>query len=222
LLETKSAIYSSRPWIVMTDELQKWDYLSALAPYGDRHRRLRQYLNRFLHPSVVPSYIPLQTRETHKLLNQLLDTPEKFMHHIRHTTGALTMMMAYGHEVEEHDDPFVALAEEGMKAISESFENIVNIVPWLKYVPAWVPGTGFQKAAEMGRRLSYNMLYKPYELTKANVLNGTARPSMISKMLETNTDTKGNVVNEHDIAAVGAQVYVAASDTVSGTRFIDP
>lgn len=92
----------------------------------------------------------------------------------------------------------------------------------MKYVPAWVPGTGFQKAAEMGRRLSYNMLYKPYELTKANVLNGTARPSMISKMLETNTDTKGNVVNEHDIAAVGAQVYVAASDTVSGTRFIDP
>ena len=50
----------------------------------------------------------------------------------------------------EKDDPYIALAERGMEAFAEAEGFfLVNAFPWLRYLPAWFPGAGFQKIAKV-------------------------------------------------------------------------
>lgn len=47
--------------------------------------------------------------------------------------GAITMMLAYGHTVDSHDDPFIKIAEKGVATIRAAGAvgaHIVDLVPW--------------------------------------------------------------------------------------------
>lgn len=52
-------------------------------PYGDEHKRAKQLLHRFLQPGAVGEFTELQIQSTHKMLEGLLETPDKFFEHVR-------------------------------------------------------------------------------------------------------------------------------------------
>jgi hypothetical protein len=64
------------------------------------------------------------------------------------------MESVYAQEIKGRDDPFHNIAEIAMKSLSAAgvFGNFyVDIFPFLKYIPSWFPGAGFQRqAAEWG------------------------------------------------------------------------
>ncbi|KAI5118845.1 hypothetical protein M0805_006164 [Coniferiporia weirii] len=220
LLERRSTIYSSRPSSIMISELQRWDWLVSNMPYGEKWRKHRAFLHRFLEPASVGKYVDLQTRETHRMLANFLNTPKDFIQHVRNSVGATIMMMAYGHEALPDNDPYLTIAEEGVAALAEAATPgvfLVEVIPWLKYVPAWFPGAGFQRVAEKGRKLSYDMQYKPYYEMKERVLNGTARPSMTSELIEANTDEDGHIHEEETIANATGIAYLGGADTSVST-----
>ncbi|KAH8110769.1 cytochrome P450 [Phellopilus nigrolimitatus] len=212
LLEKRGESYSSRPLNMML-ELEGWTEFTVFLPYGDEHRKSRQLIQRFLKTALSDSRV-LQAHITHKLLLRLLNNPGEFAGHIRHTTGELIMMMVYGYKAAEKDDPYIELVEKGVNALTEAEAAfLVNAVPVLQYLPEWFPRTQFLQIAKEGRRLSRAIFYEPFEMVKRQINEGSAIPSMASKMLESNTDANGHVANETLLAKTASVIYAAGADT---------
>jgi hypothetical protein len=60
------------------------------------------------------------------------------------------MATVYGYDVKPSNDRFVALSENAVQKLSESFfpgAVAVNTFPILRYLPSWMPGAGFQRFA---------------------------------------------------------------------------
>lgn len=79
------------------------------------------------------------------------------------------MDIAYGIEVLPEDDPYIKTAEVGMSNIVVAGVPgafLVDTFPFLRYVPAWVPGAGFQRKAKLWRKVAEDMVNKPFIATK--------------------------------------------------------
>lgn len=87
LLEKKSAIYSDRPLMLMAGELMGWAHSLVLSPYGTRFRDIRRLLHRYVGSrgqlDKVEPFHPLIETEAHHFLRRTLDSPERFVEHIR-------------------------------------------------------------------------------------------------------------------------------------------
>lgn len=107
----------------------------------------------------------------------------------------------------------------------------------VKYIPYWFPGAGFKRKAKEWYKSSPAMLRTPYETTKEQIvglhllfilmmlslslssptmqLEGTARPSMMTQLLETHMDTDKRVKDEEINAGALAGSYAGLSITYS-------
>ena len=75
------------------------------------------------------------------------------------------MNVAYGFDPKSKDDPYIAKALEVEYAFTvvllpDAF--LVDRIPLLKYVPAWMPGAGFKRFAEYYRNATYSAQRKPF------------------------------------------------------------
>jgi hypothetical protein len=59
----------------------------------------------FLNVNAARSYVPYQELENKQMLAGLLDTPNKFVDHIRRYTNSLTTQIIYGFRVVDNADP---------------------------------------------------------------------------------------------------------------------
>lgn len=75
------------------------------------------------------------------------------------------MSIAYGITVQEHEDPYFAIAEEAVNGLNEATVPgafLVDFIPILKYLPSWFPGGEFQKKAAHWRAVHAAALERPY------------------------------------------------------------
>ena len=88
--------------------------------------------------------------------------------------GGISISLAYGLDVKGQEDPFVDLSERAVQsavdaAIPGAF--LVDLIPWLKYVPEWVPGARFQKTARVLRQLQEEFRNAPYNEAVKNLVS---------------------------------------------------
>ena len=60
----------------------------------------------------------------------------------------IVFRIVYGITIKEENDEFVALAERALQITSEGLRPgkfLVQYLPFLRYVPSWMPGTGWQR-----------------------------------------------------------------------------
>ena len=84
---------------------------------------------------------------------------------ITSTFAATIMKIGYGISFQESDDPYITIAEEVLNGVAEtgiSGTFLVDMSPFLKYVPSWFPGAGFQKKAARWREIVNTMAEKPF------------------------------------------------------------
>jgi hypothetical protein len=70
-------------------------------------------------------------------------------------------------------DPFVELADKATEQFSLSTAPgafLVDFMPFLKYIPAWVPGAGFQRIAKEWSNTLNDMVDMPYNFTKQQMV----------------------------------------------------
>lgn len=84
------------------------------------------------------------------------------------------MSIIYGLEITSPEDDYLKISEEGVAGlvvagIPGAF--LVDTFPWLKYVPSWMPGAGFQKKAQAWYRCARRMIEDPYNATKQNMVS---------------------------------------------------
>lgn len=123
-------------------------------PYGERWKAHRALFHKVFTGSALQKYHPEFAESSRTFLNQLLDTPDRFMDHLRHMAGMSILSSAYGIQVQPNNDPYVELARKAMHAIAcagNPGSYLVDSIPALKYLPAWFPGGRFQTTAKEWR-----------------------------------------------------------------------
>lgn len=82
----------------------------------------------------------------------------------------------------------------------------------VRHVPSWVPGAEFKRIVAWFRRNLFAMIDTPFLFVKRNIENGTARPSLVSLLLES-----GDLTHEDEeiVKWTAGILYAAGVDTVS-------
>ncbi|KAI0064833.1 cytochrome P450 [Artomyces pyxidatus] len=211
LLEKRGNIYSDRPALPFY-ELAKWGWLLPTARADKQWRTGRRHVERGLRPTIAVQYRPMQKVKAHEFLKRLQSHPEDLRKHIEHLQGAIIMSVVYGYDVKEHDDEYV----EAARAFGYMTQRtvlpgalLVNDFPFLKYLPEWLPGTGFKAIARRCVDLGEQVLNAPMALVKEAMENGTARPSMAREDLRECNSAE----EERAIATAMASLYSAGADT---------
>ncbi len=74
--------------------------------------------------------------------------------------GSISLSMTYGVDILPENDPNMELAYRASKTLNESLSTgsrFVDLIPFLKYFPAWFPGASFQNIAAESRILARDL-----------------------------------------------------------------
>lgn len=94
--------------------------------------------------------------------------------------------IVYGKELLRENDPYMGLADIMVPAFIEAAlpgKFLVDILPALKYIPAWVPGAGFQRKAARWSEVMVKICEDPWNEAKAKLVCVI----IMASVFETNT-----------------------------------
>jgi cytochrome P450 len=106
-----------------------------------------------------------------------------------------------------------------MKRFSEALvpgAHLVDIIPVLKYLPAWLPGMGFKSIAKNEKRIMFDQADKPYHFVKQQMSNGSASPSFVSGAIR-QKGSKLSAEDEEDIKWSASSIFGGGADTTVAT-----
>jgi hypothetical protein len=95
------------------------------------------------------------------------------IHAISSVTAAIIMSITYGYDIKTKADPFVHLVDSAADVLVKAMlpgAAIVNVFPMLRFLPSWLPGTGFKKDIEEGRKLTSRMKEVPFKYVQDNIV----------------------------------------------------
>ncbi|KAF8506218.1 cytochrome P450 [Gautieria morchelliformis] len=220
LFEKRSSVYSDRYEFPMMCDLTGFDWAFGAMRYGDKWRRHSKMFYQNFHLTAVTAYTSIQEKRTKELLYRLHKSPDNFLGHIRHLSGATIMEIIYGIDVLPIGDPYIQLAEQASQAVLSAVipgSFLVDTLPILKYVPEWMPGAGFKTKARVWRHVATEMPVVPFNACKKALREGKATPSVTASLLESMADLPEADVpqQEETIRNTGAIAYLAGSDTTT-------
>ncbi|CCO36612.1 O-methylsterigmatocystin oxidoreductase Short=OMST oxidoreductase [Rhizoctonia solani AG-1 IB] len=227
LLVKRALHYSNRFQIPMmsSPRLSGWGKGSGLLNYGDRWRAQRKVTHEVLQKKALKTIWPVIIKHTRRLMQCMMNLQDP-QSEIARMVGAVVLQSAYGYEATKAGDPMVEIARVGMKAFSDASipaDFIVNVFPWLEYIPSWFPGAGWKRKAMAWNKAQEDLINVPFEWTRQQMANGTAQPSAISSILTevANVQSDGDRAEEEDRIkwAIGS-LYAGAIETTTATILI--
>ncbi|KAJ6572322.1 cytochrome P450 [Mycena capillaripes] len=187
LLEDRSAIYSDRPPFPMLNDLVGFHWNLGFMRYGPRWKEHRKVLMQQFQPSAVLLHRPVELAAARTLLQRFLESPANYERHFRHMAGTVILSTAYGIDILPENDPYVDIAEKALHAMACTGirgSYLVDSLPFLKYVPEFLPGAGFKRQAREWFAIVDAMPNVPYDFVKKARAAGTAQTSIASRVLD--------------------------------------
>ncbi|KAF4954397.1 hypothetical protein FSARC_12140 [Fusarium sarcochroum] len=215
LLDKRSVKHSSRPTQVFAGEMIGWENSLALSGYNDRFRTHRKNMARIIgSKTTAAQYDGLQEAEVGHFLLHVLDHPDHLTDHIRKEAGAVILKIAYGYTAEPFKEDLLinmagkAMDDFGTAAVPGAF--LVDVLPFLRYVPDWVPGAGFKRLARQWASELYDVAEKPYAFVQHQIAHGKQDNSFLAQLLKTdNLTAEERITNKWSAASL----YAAGADT---------
>ncbi|EMD39030.1 hypothetical protein CERSUDRAFT_81801 [Gelatoporia subvermispora B] len=203
--------------------LTGWDWGLGNMTYGPLWRRHRRLFHQYFNQHAVTAYKQDLEEASHKLLQRLLLQPEKFVYHLRYMLGAEFLSAVYGIHDAEEIDQYLAIAEKAIQGAEEALipgSFLVDFLPTLKYVPAWMPGALFKRKAAEWKRNAMAMRNVPWQNVSAAL--DSHKPCIGASMLERISHLIGSEhAGEEEVAKnVAGTTYAAGSDTTYATLHI--
>ncbi|EGN98292.1 hypothetical protein SERLA73DRAFT_91572 [Serpula lacrymans var. lacrymans S7.3] len=217
LLERRSYNYSDRPQHI-SNHLFGWGFNSLFLAYGDEWRLHRRLFHQAFRAEASLTYRPMQLSKVHQMLLNLFETPEDYSEHMQTCSTAIIMAATYGYDPSPRHDPLVTIVERSVdmivKALRPEVASILDALPFLRHLPSWFPGAGFQRDAIECRKVTAEMVELPFKYTKSSLTAGTAAPSMVSDILSREKED-----DSHELALkhASATAYGAASESSAST-----
>ncbi|EGO01644.1 hypothetical protein SERLA73DRAFT_177063 [Serpula lacrymans var. lacrymans S7.3] len=220
MLDKKSRLYSNRPHLTLAGDIVGWNMSLVLLQYGARFREYRKNLNRTIGTrSSMNKYEALVENRAHHFLRNVLNDPAALWAHLRMTSGSIILRIAYGHEALDVADPYLKAADTAVHYFSITTYAgafVVDLIPFLQYLPDWFPGAGFKTVAKEAKESLKMMVDHPYDVAKDQIKAGTALPSFTSELLE----DRAISAEEESIVKWSAQtLHIGGADTTAGTLY---
>ncbi|KAI0326110.1 cytochrome P450 [Cubamyces sp. BRFM 1775] len=220
LLDKRSAIYSDRPTSVLA-EVIGWTKMFVFKEYGDGWRSERRLLWRYFQPNTVNQYRAAQQREARRFLDVLLRDQNDLDGSIKLSLCKTLISTVYGIPPEEVDGRFAHILSEAGTGLSEAFDHgalLVELVPWLRHLPSWVPGAGWKKRLVRWKAQYRALVNTPFEIAQEAMARGVAQPSILSNLLETEqSEGEDACKKEQVIKHIAATAFIGAAETTAGT-----
>ncbi|KAH6892392.1 cytochrome P450 [Thelonectria olida] len=215
LLEKRSVKHSSRPRQIMAGEMIGWENSLGLSQYNDRFRTYRKNMSRIIGSKpAAAQYNELQEAEVGHFLLHVLDNPDSLVDQIRKEAGAVILKIAYGYTAEPFkNDILVDMAGDAMDKFARAGVPgafLVDMMPFLKSIPDWIPGTGFKKIAKQWSSELRDVTEKPYTFVKHQMAQGKDDSSFLSRLLEAGDETPDEKFTNKWSAM---SLYTAGADT---------
>ncbi|CZT19118.1 related to cytochrome P450 CYP2 subfamily [Ramularia collo-cygni] len=217
LLQKNSGISADRAQPTFLAEMCQWWGNTALIPYGTQHRNSRkQIASVFGSDKLLTKFNHMQDLEVRRFLLRVLKQPESLLHHIRTEIGAIILKITYGYNAAtDSSDPLVELADTCVREIGEAANVgawLVDLIPALKNLPSWFPGTSFKQTALQFKRTAYEGAVRPWKFVEAQMADGQHTPSYVSDLLER---AGGKMSQEETFYAkwTALSVYLGGADT---------
>ncbi|KAI0352608.1 CyP450 monooxygenase [Trametes cingulata] len=166
-------------------ELSGQDVNFAHIRYDQWWRRHRRAFWQHFHPGVVSKYNPIQSAQTHNFLARLIEAPSNLEAHIRFSLAAALVKLVYDIDVKDEDDKIMKMVDVAADAIVLSTPGhwAVEIFPFLRHIPAWFPGAGFQKIFAECKAANDHLRDVPFTEVKEALKRGDVRSSVASELL---------------------------------------
>ncbi|KAJ8585906.1 cytochrome P450 [Rhizopogon salebrosus TDB-379] len=194
LLEDRSSIYSDRP-PASTCKAIGSAFNSAQLRYSDEWRLHRRIFHQSFRPEAAKNYRPTQLRKAHRLLQSILETPERYQRHIELFASSLIMSAVYDYEAKPEDDPLLLAADKAIRVFVELASTRTSIIletfPFLLKLPAWFPGATLTRLAIQSQKNSATMVEDPFSYARERVMTATSNRCMVSDSYE-RVDMHGN------------------------------
>ncbi|KAJ2917332.1 hypothetical protein MD484_g3042, partial [Candolleomyces efflorescens] len=196
----------------------KYDENFSLMRYSPLWRKQRREFHSHFNHAVVDVYHPIILEERVQLLKDLLARPSEYRDHTKRYLTSIVIRATYGVKPKGLDDPLVLMpniSNEGFSAAGRAGGFLVDILPWLTYVPEWMPGAGWKTVAKYYRDTARDARIVPFKQVYEHYKQGTATPCIATRMIENLPDVNDPGYEEAYNTAQDAsgQVYGAASDT---------
>ncbi|CAE6497824.1 unnamed protein product [Rhizoctonia solani] len=190
LLEKRSNIHSGRycaPMIASPNLMNMNEFL-AFMDTNELWRKQRRAINSRLSKHAVVAFRASQELEVMRLLARLVEHKEpessEFLNkEFYRTTSALFLQSVYGYELKSPDDPFfndIMTLNSILSQASLPTAFLVNALPWLEFIPDWVPGTGWKTTAREWRAQKDRTVCDVYNWAKERVVSGADDGSIVS------------------------------------------
>ncbi|CAE6478773.1 unnamed protein product [Rhizoctonia solani] len=194
LFDKRSAKYSDRTTVTIVEDpaLLNWGEVASIIVYGDRWRRFRRLMNPLLTRQSVAAYYQSQEQATTKLLQRLLKGYQdmKTSHDLETEFGlsvsATMFRTLYGYEVASSNDPLATRTQKLFSYFTYALipsNYLVNLIPALRYVPAWFPGAGWKREVLKWRKEKDSLIDELYNIGLENKKKNENSNIMVADLL---------------------------------------
>ncbi|KAJ3557799.1 hypothetical protein NM688_g1273 [Phlebia brevispora] len=187
LMEKRSKLYSDRYLDVM-DELTGWNWNFAFQAYSQRWRDTRRCFHQHFNQNAVSRYRPVQARAIRHMLKRALGFTEAVdVKSISLTFATTILEVTYGVRIHSLEDELALLSQKAVEAFVVSKVPgafWVEFFPWLKHVPAWMPGSKARQVGDYYKPFVEASRTRPFDAVAEAVSAGTALPSASQKLIE--------------------------------------
>jgi len=214
LFEKQSLKFSGRPSLEFATMVGFGQSTGGL-PYDETLRAHRKQFARIIGTQAsVSQFDKLQETEVAHFLLHLLDDPENLENHIAKEVGSVILHIVYGYSAENFKkDPLISVINRVMDHFARAAvpgAHLVDVLPILRYVPSWFPGTGWKKEVELYANELDESVERPYAFVEHQMTQGHSNESFLARLMDHGKDTsEDKYINKW----VAASIYQGGSDT---------
>ncbi|KAJ6084237.1 cytochrome P450 oxidoreductase [Penicillium sp. IBT 16267x] len=139
LLDKRSGNYSDRPDMFIAQRIASGNFRMVIMRYGENWRMIHRMIHNFLNIKAAITYVPYQDLENKFLLEDVLETPDDLLSHLRRFTYSLSTQMIYGYRCVDNKDPNLLQLfesfEKWSKLSGSSSAQLADLYPFLQKLP---------------------------------------------------------------------------------------
>ncbi|KAL5521415.1 hypothetical protein ACEPAG_9341 [Sanghuangporus baumii] len=219
LMDKKGAIFSNRPNMPVLG-MTGLDITLPLLQYGSTHqRKQRRLMQEYLGSSHIRSLDSVVEGCVQKFLKRLLISPDDFYQEILGHVAGIILEAVYGHKVScnPSEDRLIKVNEQALSLITATGNfgsTTIDTFPFLRHLPAWLPGMDLKRKAQMARNMVLLALSLPFEEARSRKASGNVDPALIYEVLDKyKSMSEMSSQEETDIRIFAGTFYLAGTET---------